>query len=325
MDKDEKKLELAARAAWMYYVTGQTQQDIAQVLGVSRQVAQRLVSLAREQGMVKVHITHPVDRCLKLAEQMQEKFSLALCRVVPSMGLDDEKVEQMIALDSAEVISLFVSDEKPLTVAVGSGRMLRAAINELPYLERPQHSCVSLIGAIARDGSCTRYDVPLWMAEKTQGKYFILPAPLFADSAEDRYQWCNHRIYHAVAEKAQRADVTFIGIGQIERGCPLNVDGFITDKQVDRLKEQRTVAEMLGHFIGEDGQRVSSELDETLTSIALKPRTDRKIIAFAGGRHKYSAVRAVLIGQWISGLVTDEETACRLLADDSLLPVASQS
>lgn len=315
MDKDEKKQELAARAAWMYYVTGQTQQDIAQVLGVSRQVAQRLISLAREQGMVKVNITHPVERCLKLASQMQEKFGLSLCRVVPSMGLDDSKIEQMIALAGAEVISLFISDEKPLTIAVGSGRMLRAAINELPYLERPQHSCVSLIGAITRDGSCTRYDVPLWMAEKTQGKYFILPAPLYADDAEDRKQWCNHRIYRAVAEKGESADITFIGIGQVDHGCPLNADGFITDEQVDRLKQLHTAGEMLGHFIGENGQRVASELDDSLTSIPLLPHTNKKIIAFAGGQHKYSAIRAVLLGQWISGLVTDEETACRLLAE----------
>lgn len=318
MDKDDKKQELAARAAWMYYVTGQTQQDIAQVLGVSRQVAQRLISLAREQGMVKVNITHPVEHCLTLARQMQEKFGLSLCRIVPSMGLDDSKIEQMIALASAEVISLFIYDAKPLTIAVGSGRTLRAAINQLPYLERPQHSCVSLIGAIARDGSCTRYDIPLSMAEKTQGKYFILPAPLYADNAKDRKQWCNHRIYNAVAEKAQSADITFIGIGQVDFGCPLNVDGFITDEQVDKLKQLHTAGEILGHFIGEDGQRVASELDESLTSIPLRPHTNKKIIAFAGGKQKYSAVRAVLLGRWISGLVTDEETACRLLVDESL-------
>lgn len=52
MSREEKKQELAARAAWMYYVAGVTQQEIAQALGLSRQVAQRLVSSAREMGMV---------------------------------------------------------------------------------------------------------------------------------------------------------------------------------------------------------------------------------------------------------------------------------
>ena len=47
MSREEKKQELAARAAWMYYVAGVTQQEIARALGLSRQVAQRLVSSAR--------------------------------------------------------------------------------------------------------------------------------------------------------------------------------------------------------------------------------------------------------------------------------------
>ncbi len=78
----------------------------------------------------------------------------------------------------------FLRQEQPLVIGVGSGRSLKAAIDELPDVERPQHSCVSLIGAIAADGSCTRYDVPLWMAEKTQGRYlscqplYLLTAPL---------------------------------------------------------------------------------------------------------------------------------------------------
>ncbi|SQC91076.1 Transcriptional regulator lsrR [Cedecea neteri] len=54
MSREEKKQEQAARVAWMYYVAGMTQQDIARELGISRQVAQRLVSSAREQGMVTV-------------------------------------------------------------------------------------------------------------------------------------------------------------------------------------------------------------------------------------------------------------------------------
>ena len=41
-----KKLEDAARAAWLYYVAKNTQDEIAQKLDVSRQSAQRLIALA---------------------------------------------------------------------------------------------------------------------------------------------------------------------------------------------------------------------------------------------------------------------------------------
>ncbi|KOC89241.1 sugar-binding transcriptional regulator [Winslowiella iniecta] len=314
MSKHDKKLEQAARAAWMYYVAGETQQDIAEKLGVSRQVAQRLVALAAEQGLVSVNISHPVAECMSLAQSLQRRYGLDVCQVVPSDGLDSPGIHQMIAVAGAEVMAHTLKQSAPQIIAVGSGRMLRATIDELPTFDRPQHSCVSLIGAIASDGSCTRYDVPLWMAEKTQGRYFILPAPLFADSPDDRTLWCNHRIYRTVTEKAAQANVMFLGIGHIDAGCPLNADGFISDQQVAQLQQQRVVAEMLGHFIGEDGERVSSELDTRLTSVTLGAHTQRNIIAFCGGKEKHRAICAALKGGWISGLVTDEASARAALA-----------
>ncbi|MFC0225934.1 sugar-binding transcriptional regulator [Serratia aquatilis] len=315
MIKHDKKLDQAARAAWMYYVAGQTQNEIADALGVSRQVAQRLVALAIDNGLVSVNISHPVGRCMALSAQLAERYGLSLCQVVPSQGMEHAGVNRAVAVAGAEVMAQFLRNEQPLIIGVGSGRSLKAAIDELPELERPQHSCVSLIGAIASDGSCTRYDVPLWLAEKTQGRYFILPAPLFADSEQDRALWCNHRIYRTVNEKASQADVTFIGIGSIGYHCPLHKDGFISEQDVDRLSADNAVAEMLGHFIDGNGNRVASELDQRLTSVNLRQRPEKPVIALAGGQEKRLAIRAALSGHWINGLITDEESAQALLVD----------
>lgn len=314
MSGHDKKLDQAARAAWLYYVAGETQHDIADKLGVSRQVAQRLVALATEQGLVSVTITHPVAACMTLAEQLKARYHLDICQVVPTAEVETAGLQQMIAVAGAEVMAQTLKRDEPQIIAVGSGRTLRATIEELPEFERPQHSCVSLIGAIASDGSCTRYDVPLWMAEKTRGRYFILPAPLYADSADDRDLWCNHRIYRTVTEKAVEADVIFVGIGQVTPGCPLNADGFITDAEVASLCQQRVMAEIVGHFIGEAGERVESELDARLTSVRLTAHTKRNVIAFAGGREKHQAIAAALRGGWMRGLITDEQSARYALA-----------
>ncbi|WP_312978242.1 sugar-binding transcriptional regulator [Atlantibacter sp.] len=313
MSREEKKQEQAARAAWMYYVAGLTQQEIAKTLGLSRQVAQRLISSAREQGMVSVKIAHPVTHCLKLAAALQEKYGLSLCRVVPSASLDNEAIQQMLAVEGAEVMSQYIADEQPQVFGVGSGKTLRAIIDALPWSERPQHHCVSMIGAIARDDSGTRYDVPLRMAEKMQGKYFFIPAPLYADNPEDKKMWCQHQVYQRVAARALDAHVAFLGIGDVSVGCPLNAEGFITDEQVHSLEKRGVAGEMLGHFFDYNGERIIGELDELLTSVPLESHTTRPIIGFAGGEKKYPAIRAALRGGWVSGLVTDEASALRLL------------
>ncbi len=174
-----------------------------------------------------------------------------------------------------------------------------------------------MIGAIARDDSGTRYDVPLKLSEKMQGKYFFIPAPLYADSPEDKQMWCQHQVYQRVVSRALQASMTFLGIGEVTPGCPLHAEGFITDSQVQALNARGVVGEMLGHFFNQQGERVMGETDALLTSVTLESRTTRPIIGFAGGERKFAAIRAALTGGWISGLVTDESTATRLLSDGS--------
>lgn len=315
MSREEKKQELAARAAWMYYVAGLTQQEIARALGLSRQVAQRLISSAREMGMVSVKIDHPVTHCLHLAREIAQKFGLTLCRVVPSAGLDDAAIQQMLAVEGAAVMAQFINEETPQVFGIGSGKTLRSIIDALPWVERPQHQCVSMIGAIARDDSGTRYDVPLKMAEKMQGKYFFIPAPLYADTPQDKAMWVQHQVYQRVAQRALLADVAFVGIGEVMPGCPLNAEGFITDAQVNALNARGVAGEMLGHFFNQQGERVFGETDELLTSVLLESQTQRNIIGFAGSARKYAAIQAALNGGWVSGLVTDEDTALKLLRE----------
>src|SRR5438874_2788590 len=83
-EADTNRLDEAARAGWLYYIAGNTQDEIADKLGVSRQTAQRLVSLAVRERLIKVRLDHPIAHCLDLSTRLKEKYSLRLCEVVPA-------------------------------------------------------------------------------------------------------------------------------------------------------------------------------------------------------------------------------------------------
>ena len=59
----EEKIELATRAAWLSYIGGVTQQDIANSLNLSRQTSQRLIAYAKEIGIVNITISSSIT-CL---------------------------------------------------------------------------------------------------------------------------------------------------------------------------------------------------------------------------------------------------------------------
>jgi predicted DNA-binding protein (UPF0251 family) len=66
MSNEPSLQDEAARAGWLYYVAGMTQDQIAAELGVSRQRAQRLVSRAMAEGLIHVRLNHRIGACLDL-------------------------------------------------------------------------------------------------------------------------------------------------------------------------------------------------------------------------------------------------------------------
>nr|WP_284509310.1 sugar-binding transcriptional regulator [Caballeronia sp. GAFFF2] len=305
---------MATRAAWLYYVAGNTQNEIAEKLQISRPVAQRLVAFAVEKNLIRVRVDHQIADCLSLAKQLSDRYGLAMCEVVPIDGDSNEQVDRKLAVAGAQVMERYLVDEKPLVVSISSGRTLKAVVAQIGQLERPQHRLVSLVGAIAHDGSSNRYDVAQQLSEKTGGKHFMLPAPLMADSEAERAQWCNHRLYRIVDALAQKADVAFVGIGNVGINCPLHEDGFISNAEVHELMKAGAVAELLGLPIDANGARVDSKTGARATSLKIDSPPKRPTIGFAGGERKRAALVAALKGKWLSGLVTDELCARAALA-----------
>jgi DNA-binding transcriptional regulator LsrR (DeoR family) len=314
VSKSSEKLDLATRAAWLYYVAGDTQNEIAEKLQVSRPVAQRLVAFAVEKNLIRVRVDHQIADCLDLAAQLSKRYGLALCEVVPVDSDAPGAIERKLAVAGAQVMERYLNEARPMVVAVSSGRTLKAAASQIAQLDRPQHRLVSMVGAIAQDGSSNRYDVAQHLSEKTGGKHFLLPAPLFADSDAERAQWCNHRLYRIVEALSAHADVAFIGLGNLSPPCPLYEDGFITEAELDEMVGLGAVAEMLGVPIDAQGRRITTSTSARVTSVPLDAPPKRPTIGFAGGPRKPAAVLAALRGGWLSGLVTDESCARAALA-----------
>jgi DNA-binding transcriptional regulator LsrR (DeoR family) len=208
----------------------------------------------------------------------------------------------------------YLDEVEPKIIALGSGQTIKAVIGELNTFERPQHRLLSLVGTIARDGASNPYDAALQAAEKIGSKCFLLPAPLLADSSEERKQWCRHRLYKVVEELSNEADVAFVGIGDMGIGCPMHRDGFITKEEVRELVKAGAVGDNLGWTFSQAGEPVPISIQERVTSIQLPRPSKKPVIAFAGGEHKAQAVLGALHGQWINGLVTDETCARAILA-----------
>ncbi|OJF97798.1 sugar-binding transcriptional regulator [Pararhizobium antarcticum] len=307
------RLDDAARAGWLYYVAGRTQDEIASAMGISRQSAQRLVSLAVAEKLIKVRLDHPIAACLELAERLKDKFALRYVEVVPT---DPASTSTTVGIAEAAAVEIerWLKSTDPMVLAVGTGRTLKAAIDQLPPMECPQHRIVSLTGNIGPDGSAAYYNVIFSMADAVKARHFPMPLPVLVSSPEERDLLHRQDLVQFALQLGRQANVAFVGVGELGTDAPLCVDGFLAREEMDRLTSTGACGEICGWMFDKEGQLLADVINDRVASVPLPSRDTATVIGLAKGLKKYTAIRAALTGRIINGIITDEVTAAYLLS-----------
>ncbi len=311
-DADTSRLDDAARAGWLYYVAGNTQDEIARKLGISRQTAQRLVSLAVSEKLVKVRLDHPIARCMSLARALQEAYELTSCEVVPS---DPASTSTTLGIAEAAAAAMerYLVPTEPKIMAVGTGRSLRAAVEQVSPRNCPDHRIVSLVGNIAPDGSASFYDVISRLADIVQAPHYPMPVPVITADALALKLYHGQESVRNVLSMAANADVTFVGIGQLGDEAPLVLDGFMSPKEMHEVEAAGAVAEIVSWVFDVDGRLIEGLSNDRVSSAPLQPGRQQPVIGVAMGKAKAAGIAGAMRGKLINGLITDEHTAEILL------------
>ncbi len=312
-ESETTRLDDAARAGWLYYVADNSQDEIARKLGVSRQVAQRLVSLAVSERLVRVWLDHPIAACMELAARLTEAFGLLYCEVVPS---DPNSTSQVLGTAEAagRYLERVLRAQEPMILALGTGRSIRAAVNQLPTMDCPQHKVISLIGNVAPDGSASFYDVITKIADKTNAPHYPMSVPVFAATQDERQMILQLKPVQQVYALAAKADICMIGVGTIGEDAALFVDGFVEISEVRALIKAGAVGEITGRAFDANGNFIRGLISDRVVSAPMPADSQTPVIGVAMGSAKFRAIRGALLGKLVNGLITDEATAAALLA-----------
>ena len=312
MDADAKRLDDAARAGWLYYVVGNTQEEIAAKLGISRQSAQRLVSLAMSEGLIRVRLEHPIAACLNLARELKSAFNLELAEVVPTDPSSNSTTVGVAQAGAAE-IERFLSRPEPSIMGIGTGRTLKAAIDQIKKMDASQHSVVSLTGNIGPDGSAAYYNVIYGMANFVNARLYAMPLPVIASSAEERASLHQLPLLKKTLALAARAQCTFVGIGDMGEHAPLIVDGFIKAADLKALQKAGAIGEICGWVYDAEGHIIDGLTNARVASAPIPSRKSSLVVAIAKGPVKLPGIRAAIRHRLVNGLITDEQTASEML------------
>jgi DNA-binding transcriptional regulator LsrR (DeoR family) len=311
-DPEQDRLDDAARAGWLYYIAGNTQEEIARKLGVSRQTAQRLVSLSVTERLIKVRLDHPLAKCLELSQRLKDKYGLLTVEVAPSDPNSKSTTLGIVEAAAAE-LERYLESRHPVIAAMGTGRTLRAMAEHVSPMDCPQHKIVSLVGNIAPDGSATVFDVASRIGDRVRAPHYPMPLPVIANTVHERKVLVSQNSIRNIVDLVEQADVSFVGIGSIDNEAAMLIDGFVKADEIRSLVRAGAVGEITGWAFDAEGELIDGLTNDRVLSVPLQKPVKRTVIGVSMAVPRLRAVRGAVTGKLVNGLITSEVMAELLL------------
>jgi DNA-binding transcriptional regulator LsrR (DeoR family) len=303
--------ELKARAAWHYYVEGLTQEKISEALGIGRIKVHRILSAAREEGVVQFRIRDSVVECVALEQQLKQRFGMGEAVVVPSAA-DSRNAPLLVGHAAAAYLANNVNAGD--VIALGWGRTLKFAINELPRRKIARTTVVSMLGGLTHAQPLNPTESAWELAEKIGAECYLLPVPVYADRPVQRDAFMSQRSVQDVVFRARRANMAVLSVGSLSNESPIASYGFIKPSEFEELRAAGAVGDILCHFIDAEGRSIDHEVNRRVCAYPAQDLSEiRNIIMVSGGREKVAVMRAALAHTQVSVLITDEDAAKGLL------------
>jgi len=310
------KEDLITRIAWLYYKEKLTQQDISARVNISRQKVQRFLEKARDLEIVRFQIKNPCANLLSIESELIEKYSLKDSVVVPYLSDGDSLLRRSFAKAGASYLERIISQHNNSIVGLGWGNTtayLADYFDSLPIKTKVE--VVSLIGNLMTNVAMNPYIIAEKIANKLDAPFYNIWAPAITQSKERAEIFKSEPWINCVLQKASKANIILFSVGEVSPSASLFKMGYLSSDELKRLREKGAVGDILSRFFNAQGDLVDDEIHERVISVPIdKLRdTDKIVIGIAGGPLKLNAIQGALNGKYINVLITDEETAQKLL------------
>jgi len=327
-DGGEEILEdvtLMARAAWLYYVGGLNQEATAKRLGTTRARINKLLSDARESGLVSITINPSNVGLLPVEDAIRDRYGLDFCICTPALGLDKDTGEatdvlknfafQAVGAAAAAHLRTHLSVTERAVVGTGWGRTLQQMTLRLAGIKAPRARFISLMGSLTANSSYNPFEVVHAFARSTGGEGHVLPVPFIADSPEDRNVLLSQRTVQHALELARSTTVSYISIGELTQTSLLRQQEMISAIELAELRAAGAVGDTNGIFFDAEGHPVDHPLNGRTIALGFDQLRAANVVALVAGQSKVHAARAFLKSGIPKGLIIDGDTALRLLEE----------
>jgi len=249
----QKKLAYVARK---YYLEDQKQSDIARDLGVSRPLVSRMLSEARELGIVEITIHEPGAREARLLERLQLSSSIR-GGVLVEEGATADATNRLLSQGAMELLRQLGVRR----LGVGWGYLIGQLVSWLEENPQPSSTITDICPLVGNASIPARNyqsneNVRL-MAQQMGATPHFLYLPALPESLEEKQVLCSTEVYRQIHQQWETLDTALVNIGDY----PSSPDFASLVRYGSLLQRQRACGRMLIYYFNEDGFVIQSEQD----------------------------------------------------------------
>jgi len=320
-ERDRK--DYLARVASLYYDHNKTQQEIAAQIGMTRSAVSRMLTEAREKGIVEIVVHYPWRTSSELEQTLVSTFNLKAARVLVRGNKTYDEALHGLGVLAAEYFDSILHDG--MIVGISWGTALYQMIHVLRPRKIPSVEVIQLLGATGAENVPTNGPILAQLLSDRLGcRSWHLHAPLIVENDAGRNALLQERSIHQTLERAKHADVALVGIGSTRPELySLLRSGYVTEAEAQVIREKGAVGDVCAQHYNYLGEWLDIDINRRAVGIELDTLAKiDTIIGVAGSSRKGQAILGALRGHYINVLITDDQAAQKVLALNETSPAA---
>ncbi|PWH14938.1 MAG: transcriptional regulator [Anaerolineae bacterium] len=300
----------------MYYYQDMSTEAIAREMQVSRSTISRLLSFAKQEGLVDIRILDPFEHPRRLEKAIVERFGIQRAHVVPAPEIagEAEWLERVARYAASYLNEVFKSN---MILGIAWGTTTSAISRHLQPKPTYNSQIVQLNGAGNTQTTGIEYASQILMrfSQNYGAPAHLFPVPTFFDYAETKNALWKEGSIRRLLDLQQKADLLLYSIGAVNAGVPSHVysGGYLEERDYRELERQRIAGDIATVFFREDGSFDRIPLNERSSGPSLEMFQQKHGICVVSGLSKVRGLHAALRGGLMRELILDEPTARRLV------------
>jgi deoxyribonucleoside regulator len=302
------------RIAWMYYVEGLTQNEIADRLGIGRVTVVRNINEAIKRHEVKIWIEGEIADCIDIEAQLKARFKLQDAVVVP-----EPTSVSGITKSIGNAAGMFISDaiKDGMSIGVGWGATLYESLQTLAIKQVENVQVISLLGGIVQARRFNPAEFAWQFARAINADCYLLQAPAVVDSPATREALIERCGLSDVFTRAKNLDIAMLSAGTMAPTSTAFRFNMLTEQDRLELIKRGAVGDLLYNFYDINGTLVDHPVNKRIMSLPISQLRDVPLrVLSAGGSDKIEAIRGAIKLINCNVLITNENTALALLAQE---------